>query len=99
MAKVPQIPFIDPSGGTHTKHQGSKDPSAISRMTNAISLKPLGGVRGILQGLKKFQVDMAAFVWLPWQLLNHPVLFALRWRNGTKNSQFSNAFKIYNYPA
>ena len=38
--------------------------------------KALGGARGILQGLKTFQVDIRAFVWLPWQSpLNHSVLF------------------------
>ena len=35
----------------------------------------LGGVRGIFQGLRKVQIDITAFVWLPWQSPSAFLLF------------------------
>ena len=50
-------------------------------------LESLGGVRGMLEGLKEFQVDLTTSVNFTQQSLNHLVFFAIRWQNGTKNSK------------
>ena len=70
-------PFGSKGSGTHTKHQGGgrKGPTQYLENDKCYKHESLGGVKGILQGLKKFQSDITAFGWLPWQLLNHLVLF------------------------
>ena len=49
----------------------------LNYLKNEKCYKPetLQGVRIILQDLKKFQVDITAFAWLPWQSLIRLVLF------------------------
>ena len=60
-------------------------------------VETLGDVIGVTQALKKCQVDVSAFIWLPWQPLNRLVLFGIHWRNSTKNNQFSNVSRIYSF--
>ena len=60
---------VNPSGtkgfGTHTQHKGGGRKGPTQYLKNDRYYKPetLGGVRGILQGLKKFQVYITAFAW------------------------------------
>ena len=75
----------------HTKHQGGGKgrnplpPPKYLKSKKCYKRETVGGVRdkGGVQGFEKFQVDITAFVWLPWQLLNYR----------------SNASRIYNYQA
>ena len=62
--------FINPSGtkslGTHisTKEGGGRnEPSQYLKNDKCYKPETLGGVRGVLQNLKKFQVDITAFAW------------------------------------
>ena len=54
--------------GTHTKHRGRgggvrKGPTQYLKNGKRYEPDTLGRVRGILQGLKKFQVGMTVFAW------------------------------------
>ena len=51
------------------------DPPSYMKNGNCYKARTLGGVTGIFQDLKKSQVDITAVVWLPWQPLNHLLLF------------------------
>ena len=75
---------VNPSGtkgfGTHTKHQGggSKRIPRYLKNDKWHKVETLRGVRGIFQGLQKYQIEIIAFVFLPWQLINFLVFFAIR---------------------
>ena len=50
----------------HQTRGGEMDPpSHLKNNNKCYEAETLGGVRSILQGLKNFQVDISAFVWLP----------------------------------
>ena len=51
----------------------------------------LQGIRYTLQGLRKDKVCKKSFVWLPWQLFDNMVLFAIIVKTSMKNRYFSNA--------
>ena len=63
---------LNPSGtkgfGTHTKHQGGgggggNGPAQYLKNDKRYKPETLGDVRGIFQGLKKFQADITAVAW------------------------------------
>ena len=66
---VDKVWNVNPSGtkgfGTHTKNKGGWKEPPPQYLKNDKCYKPetFGGVRGILQGLKKLQVDITAFAW------------------------------------